>query len=272
MKKGKRERRGDINEEKSQHRGLLGRLENAIRSSRNLAALCVGLLILTLFGFILALAAIPGVALILKAVSASQSMTLIFQVLWISLAVGMAFPLFVITLIFIVPLINKLLPLPVKAYRGPWYSLPTIGWYTHNALTYLVRYTVLDLITPSPLNILFFKMMGMKIGRNVMINTSNISDPCLITLGDHVTIGGSATLMAHYGMDGYLVIDKLEIGARSMVGLQASIFGGVSIGQNAMIAPGAVVYPKTVVGDDEKFGYGPEASLREQASFGGEDI
>lgn len=266
----KREKRGDINSELSKRSGLWGALENLIRRLRTPAALIVGTLILALFGVILGISISPGVLLTLKAIDFTQGQILFFKVLWISLAVGMSFPLFGITMIFVVPLFNKLLPLPVGPYRGPWYSLPTIGWYIHNALTYLVRYTVLDLMTPSPLNVLFFKMMGMKVGRNVMINTSNISDPCLITLGDHVTIGGSATLMAHYGMDGFLIIDKLEIGARSMVGLHANIFGGVTIGENCMIAPGAVVYPKTVIADDEKFGYAKDFGPR--PSFGGEDI
>lgn len=270
----KRERRGDVNDQKSKLKGKLGILENLIRRSRNLAALVIGLVIMLTFSVILGLSLAPAVWLVMSAYQLTSHLAFGYNVLCVALALGLSFPIFTICLVFIVPLVNKLLPLPVKAYRGPWYALPTIGWYVHNSLTYLVRYTVLDLITPSPLNVLFFKMMGMKIGRNVMINTSNISDPCLIELGDNVTIGGSATLMAHYGMDGYLVIDKLVIGARSMVGLKASIFGGVTIGQNAMIAPGAIVYPKTVVGDDIKFGYRQEFRSdpsKDQSSFGGED-
>lgn len=270
----KRERRGDVNDQNSKLKGHLGLLENLIRRSRTLAALVIGFVILSAFSCILGLSLGPAVLLVMTVYEYTSHLPTLYTAFCCALALGFSFPLFTISLIFIVPLFNKLIPLPVRAYRGPWYALPTIGWYVHNSLTYLVRYTVLDLITPSPLNVLFFKMMGMKIGRNVMINTSNISDPCLIELGDNVTIGGSATLMAHYGMDGYLVIDKLVIGPRSMVGLKASIFGGVKIGENAMIAPGAIVYPKTVVGDDVKFGYRQEfrSDPSEQASFGGEDI
>ncbi len=270
----KRERRGDVNNQESKLGGHLGVIENLIRKSRTLAALVIGLVIMTTFSVILGLSLAPAVWLVMWVYQVSSHLAFEYRALSCALALGFSFPIFTFCLIFIVPLFNKLLPLPVKAYRGPWYALPTIGWYVHNSLTYLVRYTVLDLITPSPLNVLFFKMMGMKIGRNVMINTSNISDPCLIELGDHVTIGGSATLMAHYGMDGYLVIDKLVIGSRSMVGLKASLFGGVHIGANAMIAPGAIVYPKTIVGDDVKFGYRQEFRsdpAADQTSFGGED-
>ena len=77
----------------------------------------------------------------------------------------------------------------------------------------------------------------------------NISDACLIELGDYVTIGGSASMMAHYGMSGYLIIDNLKIGKASSIGLNANILGGVTIGKNVTVAPGVSVLPKTIIED-----------------------
>lgn len=92
-------------------------------------------------------------------------------------------------------------------------------------------------------------MMGMKIGKGGIINTSNISDPCLIEIGDNVTIGGSATLIAHYGMKGILIIDKLIIEDNVTVGLRASLFGNVVIKKNATIKPHEVVLPKSIISE-----------------------
>ncbi len=155
-----------------------------------------------------------------------------------------------LTLMFLVPLVNFVLPIRVKPFRGPWYSLQAVPWYFHNALTYMVRYTFLELVTPTPLTILFYRLMGMKIGKGVVINTTNISDPSLITLGDYVTVGGSATIFAHYGQKGYLIIAPVTIGDGANIGLKASVMGGVTIGKNATIKPHAVLLPKTVVADD----------------------
>lgn len=156
-----------------------------------------------------------------------------------------------LTLIFVVPLANFLMPFRVKEFRGPYYSLPAIPWFVHNGLTYMVRFTFLEFITPSPLNILFYRMMGMKIGKGVVINSSNISDPCLIELGDHVTVGGSATIFAHYGQRGFLVIAPVKIGKGTNIGLKASIMGGSVIGDNVMIKPHTAVLPKSRIGDGE---------------------
>ena len=167
-----------------------------------------------------------------------------------SLAAG--FFLYGTTLIFIVPLVNKVLMLKVKPQRTTWFSLSVIPWYYHNALTYLVRYTFLDIITPTPLNKLFYQMMGMKIGKGTMINTSNISDPCLIEIGEYVTIGGSATLVAHYGMKGFLIIDKLIIEDKAVIGLKATLFADVVIGNSAVVKPNEVVLPKSRIMAQEK--------------------
>ena len=89
--------------------------------------------------------------------------------------------------------------------------------------------------------------MGMKIGDRVEINTTNISDPGLITLEDGVTIGGSATIIAHYGMGGYLIIAPVLIKKGATIGLRAIVMGGVEIGENAKILPNSVVLPKSIV-------------------------
>lgn len=235
----------------SQRKGLGGVFEKGLRRFRNLSfaillipvtLLCIGCVGVS-----------AGVGLyvfhIAQNLSSEWPTFLKFMTLGLGLATG--YFAYGVTLIFVVPLVNRLLPFKVKSFRGPWYSLPSIPWFTHNALTYMVRFTFLEFVTPSPLNILFFKMMGMKIGKGVVINTSNISDPCMITLGDYVTIGGSATLFAHSGQKGYLIIEPVTIGAHTNVGLKASIMGGAQIGERVTIKPHSVVLPKRKIEDGQ---------------------
>ena len=92
-------------------------------------------------------------------------------------------------------------------------------------------------------------MMGMKIGKGSIINTSNISDPCLIEIGEYVTIGGSASLVAHYGQKGMLIIDRLVIKDKATIGLKASLFGDVVVGEGALVKAHEVVMPKTRIPD-----------------------
>jgi UDP-3-O-[3-hydroxymyristoyl] glucosamine N-acyltransferase len=79
----------------------------------------------------------------------------------------------------------------------------------------------------------------------VQINTTNISDPGLIEIGDYVTIGGSAHIIGHYGQKGYLVLAKTKIGTKSNIGLKATIMGDVEIGEKALIGPHEAILPKS---------------------------
>ncbi len=112
----------------------------------------------------------------------------------------------------------------------------------------------LDFITPSPLTNLFYKMMGMKIGKGVIINTTNISDPCLIEIEDYATIGGSVHILGHYGQKGFLILSPVIIKKGANIGLKASIMGDVIIGENATVKPHVAVLPKTRIADGEIFG------------------
>lgn len=244
----------DINSTHSTKTGWAAVVENVFRRFSTVGFALFLVPITAVFIFCIAVSLTPGIMLFQWASTQMIETPFALKAFYYGLCGGGAFISFILTLIFIVPIMNLPCRPFVKAYRGAWFSIESIPWFYHNALTYLVRYTVLDFITPSPLNILFFRMMGMKIGKGVLLNTSNISDPCLIKLGDYVTIGGSAYMMAHYGMKGFLIIDKLVIKRGAMVGLSAKLLGGVTIGEKAVVAPNVAVLPKTIVKDGEKFG------------------
>ena len=223
--------------------GLAGHFETFLRRFRNLSfSLCLSPIIV-----------LGGLCIYLYRFvdSWTQTWPQFLHIVALGCGLAFAFLAYGLTIIFVVPLVNFLMPFKVKPWRGSWFSIQTIPWYIHNALTYIVRYTFLDFITPTPLNVLFYRLMGMKIGKGVIINTSNISDPCLITLGDYVTIGGSATLFAHYGQKGYLIISSVHIKKGATIGLKASIMGDVIVGENATVKAHSVVMPKSRIADNE---------------------
>ena len=158
------------------------------------------------------------------------------------------------TLMALVPGVSALIRSRVRPDRGPSHSNRFIPWYLFNSLAYLVRYAFLEFVTPTPLSLWYFRAMGMKVGKRVVINTTHITDAPLITLEDGVTIGGSAVILAHYGMEGYLIIAPVVIRKNAVIGLHAKILADVEIGEGARILPGSVVMPKTVVPAGEIWG------------------
>ena len=150
-----------------------------------------------------------------------------------------------LSLLLVAPLLNLLLGGRLQPYRGSAVSLTVLRWYVHCTLTLVVRYSFLEFVTPSPFAQLYYRLMGMRIGRNVTINSTAIADPSLIELADGVTIGGSASVMAHYAQGGYLVIAPVRIAAGATIGLRAIVMGGVEIGEKAKLLAGSFVLPNT---------------------------
>jgi non-ribosomal peptide synthetase-like protein len=154
---------------------------------------------------------------------------------------------FGLVLILIAPLFNALLGGRLTPYRGPATSLAALRWYVHCTMTLIVRLSFLEFVTPSPFNNLFYRLMGMKIGRNVVINSSAIADPSMITLEENVTIGGSASIMAHYAQGGYLVISPVLIRRGATIGLRAVVMGGCEVGEKAKLLANSFLLPNSKV-------------------------
>jgi acetyltransferase-like isoleucine patch superfamily enzyme len=114
-------------------------------------------------------------------------------------------------------------------------------------MTLVVRYSFLEFVTPTPFSQMYYRLMGMKIGRHVTLNSTAIADPSLIELEDGATIGGSANILAHYAQGGFLVIATVKIGAGATIGMRAVIMGGVEVGAKAKVLANSFVLPHTKV-------------------------
>jgi len=164
-------------------------------------------------------------------------------------------------LLFIAPALNLLLGGKLKPWRGPAASLRCLSWYRQATLTMITRYSFLEFVTPTAFNVLFYRLMGMKIGHAAGINSTAICDPSLIELGDQVTIGGSASIMGHYAQGGYLVLAPVKVGKKATIGLRATIMGGVEVGEGAKVLANSFVLPNTKIPPGETWGGIPAVKL-----------
>lgn len=254
-------KRIDLDTTTSKHKGFKGLFETALRRFKVAMHILTMLPVYSVGCAIVGLCIAPGVSFFrFTADLVSQQPTWI-QNLTYALSFAFGYLLYGLTLVFLCPFVNFLIRGHLKPWRGPYYSAEAFKWFLHNALTYIPRFTFLEMITPSPLSILFYRMMGMKIGKGTTINTTWLSDPSLIELGHKVTLGGSVTIVAHYGQAGLLVIAPVKIGDGCTIGLKASVMGGAVIGANAKILPHSVVLPKTIIPEGETWGGVPAVKI-----------
>ena len=238
-------KREDTEAKTSGRGGIAGKVETFLRRFRMLSYILALTPIYLLGISVMGIAAAPGIWFVSQVFGLTLSWSPVWHFTATGISIVAAYFIYGFTLIFVIPLANFLMPFRAKPFRGGYYSIESIPWYIHNALTYIVRYTFLEFVTPTPFNPLFYRLMGMKIGKGVHINTTNISDPALIEIGDKVTIGGSAHILAHYSSGGYVIVAPVKIGNGVTIGLKATIMGDVEIGDGAVIAPHEVVFPKS---------------------------
>jgi len=224
---------------------MAGLFESLLRRFRN-GMFILALIPVYLIGILaMGISATPGLIFFEYVLDFSKDWFSAFHYMAMATGFIAAYFIYGLSLILVIPFFNWIMPFRIKPFRGSYFSLESVPWYIHNALTYIARYTFLEFVTPTPMNILFYRLMGMKIGKGSHINTTNISDPALIEIGSRVTIGGSVHIFAHYGQKGYLVLSRVKIGDGVNVGIKATIMGDVQIGAGAMIAPHEVVLPKS---------------------------
>jgi acetyltransferase-like isoleucine patch superfamily enzyme len=238
-----------------------GLFDRALRAGKGVTHGLTMIPIYMIASLVVGTAITPGVAVYQWITRLAESSSNGVQTFAIGVGIAAAFFTYGFGILFLVPLVNLPIRHLIKPARGAFHSAVFLPWYLHNSLAYIVRYSFLDYATPTPFNHLYFKAMGMKIGKNSQINTSNISDAALITIEENVTIGGSATIIAHYGQSGYLILAPTIIRKGATIGMLSTIMADVEIGENAKILGNSLVLPKTRVPAGETWGGVPARKI-----------
>lgn len=83
----------------------------------------------------------------------------------------------------------------------------------------------------------WFEMFGAKIGSSVLLDTVDITDPSLVSIGDGAVIAEGALVQSHEVKNGVLSFLPIRIGRNSSVGPYAVIQKGSTIGEETYLAP-----------------------------------
>jgi non-ribosomal peptide synthetase-like protein len=118
---------------------------------------------------------------------------------------------------------------------------------------------VITLLVPfngTPFRCLFWRLLGVKIGRRVLDDGAGITERPLTTIGDDCTFNDGSIIQAHSQEDGGFKSDYVEIGAGCTVGVGAWVHYGVTMGDgsqieaNTFLMKGEEVPPRTRWGDN----------------------
>jgi len=106
---------------------------------------------------------------------------------------------------------------------------------------YFPTYKLIGFFNMPPIKVFFLKMIGCKIGKNVVLSADEwIFDPYVTEIGDNTIIGGRSILTGHIG-EGHLIIKKLKIGNNCLIGGDCFIMPGVIIEDNVILGAKSLV-------------------------------
>ena len=220
-------------------------------------------LILPFFGVLIGIGIFPGY-LIFNAVenwSVSAGNDGLIHSLWFCIGLGMGYIAGGLGVVLVTGVFGAIFALRGREGRFPLKSMITIRWGI--ALVFhRVALLFLSTIVPSMFSTLYYKLMGLNMGKGVIINSSRINDAPMITLGDGVVVGGDATINGHLVEMNELVLAPVYIGRGSLIGGGSVIQPGCKIGANAIIASRAVVPKWTEIPDGETWGGIPAKCIR----------
>jgi acetyltransferase-like isoleucine patch superfamily enzyme len=103
---------------------------------------------------------------------------------------------------------------------------------------------IADLVPFSQKKLALYRLMGVKIGKNVQIMPNVFLDiffPELITIGDNVVIGLDAFISCHEFNPTEFRYGPISIGNNSLIGARSFILPGVKIGDNSLVGAMTVV-------------------------------
>ena len=114
----------------------------------------------------------------------------------------------------------------------------------------------------TPFKPVLWRLMGVRIGRQVFDDGASMSERTLIEIGDYVTLGEAATLQPHTLEDGAFKSDRIVIGHGASIGGNAFVNYGVEIGEGAVLMADSFLMKGATMPAGSLWGGNPANQLR----------
>lgn len=170
---------------------------------------------------------------------------------------------FGITLMFVLPLVKAVFRFKPHVGEVPIHSFRIWSWYNVNGMQFMFNTVFGRFARATTLYPVYLRMMGAKIGRDVVFNTQHVYDLDIIEVGDKTVIGANASILGHVGEKGKLVRQPIRIGRNCTVGQYANIFPGVTMGDNCHVGAMSLVPKGSTLDANAIYGGVPVRKIRD---------
>jgi len=111
----------------------------------------------------------------------------------------------------------------IRPGRHPLWGAYYVRWWLAQAL---VASVPMSYLSGTPLLLFVYRLLGMRIGRDVHLATDRFAAFDLVTIGDGASIDHDASLLGYRIENGEMVLGRVQVGARCFVGARAVLSDG----------------------------------------------
>jgi serine acetyltransferase len=213
----------------------------------------MSLVFLILNIFILALSLMPGIISTYLVLEWTESWTMLWRCIAISLSLSGCYIIHQITLPLLCGIVFQLLPIRYPEGEFRLHSRNGVKWAACTALHRLSRQHFPMYSLPSWYVNFYYRLMGANIAKGAHIATLMINDPQHVSISKGSLIGGGAIINSHSVEGGMLIIAKNIIGSNVTIGLNSVLLAGACVEDSAIIGARSLVTKHKVVPSGEKW-------------------
>jgi len=136
--------------------------------------------------------------------------------------------------------------------RKVWFSEAVTGTYEALAVPFLFYY-----LKGTPWLLLLSGLFGLKSGRRVWMNTTDITEFDLVSIGDDTAMNDDSGPQTHLFEDRVMKLGVIKIGERNSSGARAIILYNTEIGDDINISPLSLVMKGEKLPDKTKWSGSP---------------
>jgi acetyltransferase-like isoleucine patch superfamily enzyme len=118
---------------------------------------------------------------------------------------------------------------------------PLVDWARYGISIVVVRIFAGPVFRSTPVWVWYMRLNGARIGRRCWVNSLDVTDHCLIELGDDVVVGAGAHFAGHTVERGLVRTGRVRLGSGTTVGVNAHIEIDVETGPACQIGSLAMV-------------------------------
>jgi non-ribosomal peptide synthetase-like protein len=141
-------------------------------------------------------------------------------------------------------------------------------WRTERFFKLCARSNVHRLLIGTPFKGLFWRLVGVRVGKRLFDDGAGMSEKNIVTLGDNVILNAGSYIQCHSQEDYAFKSDATIIGSGCTLGVATMVHYGVTMGDGAVLAPDSFLMKGEEVPAFERWGGNPAEALTASASGG----